>query len=115
MENEDIKVITQTCQDKKAFDIKVLNVEEKTSLCSFLFIASVHSNAQMRAILDELRLKFKMRNFSSDGDFNSRWVVIDLGDIFIHLFIPEERLRYQFDELWENRPKDENIIIKTKD
>ena len=115
MKDKTLNFISQICEKKQAFDIKIINVEEKTSICSYLFIASVHSNAQMRAILDELRLKFKNKKFLSDGNFNSQWVVIDLGDIFIHLFTPEERLRYQFDELWENRPKDKNIIIKTKE
>ena len=97
------EILRQTLDDAKAEDIHLLNLSGKTSLADFMIIASGgsdrHVNALAERILGKLReLRFKAPRV--EGMPVCDWVLIDTGDIILHLFRPEVRGFYNLEKLW---------------
>ena len=72
-----------------------------------LIIAEGSSTTQVSAIADHLRDRLRedagLKPFNSDGAHeNSQWVVLDYGDVWVHIFMPETRRRYNLEELWSD-------------
>jgi len=91
--------------DKKGSDIILINVENKTSLCSYFVIASAGNSTHVKSLSDNVEEKLE-KNFSIsprrvDGRGDGRWTVIDYGDIIVHVFLDECRLFYHLERLWE--------------
>lgn len=96
--------IVKELEDLKAEDIKLVDVTGKTPLCDFMVIATVLSPPQTQAISDRLMQITKNRNVvvrKVEGSPRSRWVLVDFGDVIVHLFGKEERLYYNLEDLWE--------------
>lgn len=94
----------QTLHQKGAQNITVLNVSELTVVTEFMVIASGRNALQARALAEAVEEKLKEAEISplrSDGHPGSRWVVLDYGAVFIHIFLPQEREFYHLDKLWE--------------
>ena len=98
-----LMLIQQILEDGKARDILSIPLKGKTSLADYLVIASGSSTRQVTALASILheRLKdlgFKPRLEGKEG--SGEWVIIDLGDIIVHLFYPETRAFYEIEKLW---------------
>jgi len=95
--------------DKKAIDIVVLDMQGISSFTDYFVIASASSEPQLKAISSgirqELREKFDTRPIAEDGFPASHWVVIDYGDVIVHLFNHERRSFYGLEELWKDAPQ----------
>jgi ribosome-associated protein len=90
---------------KKAEDILVLDVRGLTSIADFFIICSGRSNRQTSAITDHVErfLKDKkIRPISVDGKKEGHWVLMDYGDILIHIFYEETRRFYDLEGLWSD-------------
>ena len=90
---------------KKAQDIVVLNVSNLTVLCDWLVILSGRTAAQVSALSDYAEDFMADKNMilrRSEGQREGRWVVLDYGNIMIHLFHPDERSFYNLDHLWND-------------
>ena len=91
-------------EEFKAQDVVKINLVGKTSMADFMLIASGTSSRQIRAIAENTVTKIKK---SSNVDVNieglnqSDWVLIDAGDIIIHLFRPEVREFYNLEKMWQ--------------
>ena len=106
--NEGIKKqAEQLCEvlyNKKAFDILPIHVADKTILADWFVIASGHVPNQVRALCDEVEEKapsFGLILRRKEGYAEGRWIVLDYGDILVHLFHPEERQYYSVERLWD--------------
>lgn len=89
--------------DKKAFEITLLNVEALTSLADGFLICSGASQRQVAAIADAIRERLGTagrRPLHVEGEGRSEWVLIDYGDLVIHVFTEERRAYYALDRLW---------------
>lgn len=91
--------------EKKGADIVLINVENKTSLCSYFVIASASNSTQVKAMSDNVEEKLE-KNLSLsptrvDGRGDGRWTVLDYGDVIVHIFLDECRLFYHLERLWE--------------
>ncbi len=92
----------------KGINLKIFDVKESSSLCDFYVIASTTNAVQSRAICDEILVNLKnngMKNISTEGLSDAEWVLIDFGDIIIHLFQENSRDIYNLDSLWMNMPQ----------
>ncbi len=112
------KVISEAMLDKKGEDIVVLNIEGMSSLADFFVICSGRSKAQVQAICDNVEEKLeenKVEIKRREGYDYGRWVVLDTGDIMVHIFNAEEREFYNLERLWINGENAEyiNPPIKT--
>lgn len=93
--------------DKKAYDIRVLDISRVSSIADFLVIISGSSDKQNQAIADNIRSglkKFGKVN-DIDGASEGRWIVMDYGDVLVHIFQNELRRYYDLDGLWSMAPR----------
>jgi ribosome-associated protein len=106
--------IIDIVEDKQASDIVLLDVHEQTSIADYFIIATIDNERQGKAIQDELREKLQIeqniRPLNINGlDANSGgWVLLDYGDVIVHLFSEEMRHHYRLEELWSKA----NVVLK---
>ncbi|MBP0482249.1 ribosome silencing factor [Sagittula salina] len=89
--------------DNKADDVVQVDLRGKTSVCDFMVIASGRSSRQVAAMSEKLSEELKAR-FSifakMEGKDTGDWVLLDAGDVVVHLFRPEVREFYQLEKMW---------------
>ncbi len=91
----------------KALDIVVINVTSTNSLFDQIIVASVDSTRQARAFVNNLKECLKETKYSIlsvEGEASGEWVLIDLGDIIVHVMRPEIRDYYNLEDLWQEIP-----------
>ncbi|GAB4063020.1 ribosome silencing factor [Uliginosibacterium sediminicola] len=101
------KIVVSALEDIKAVDIEVINVTKLTSLFDRVVIASGNSNRQTRALANHVQEKVKEAGgevISVEGEQGGEWVLVDLGDIVVHLMQPAVRSYYNLEELWQTTP-----------
>ena len=94
-------------EDIKASDIKVLDVRKLTSFYDTLIIASAESNRQVKALAHHVRDKLKEAGatvIGIEGEEAGEWVLVDCGDIVVHVMQPAVRSYYNLEELWDTSP-----------
>lgn len=99
-----VEIIQKSLEDKKAENILALDVKEKTSLADYFIIASGKSTPQVKALADHVDEKMGEAGFPAkrvDGYGEGRWIVLDYGDVIVHVFHDETRLFYHLERLWE--------------
>ena len=98
-----IKLITAALEDVKAQDIAVLDTSNLTALFERMVIASGTSNRQTRALADNVHVKVKEAGEyvgNMEGEDSGEWVLLDLGDVIVHVMLPATRAHYNLEELW---------------
>lgn len=97
--------------DRKGEDIKILDVRDSLAISDFFLIVTGRNRRHLRSMADELRKVARAhgmkvpREEGGGSDDESRWVLLDLGDIVVHLFGPETRAFYDLDALWADAPQ----------
>jgi ribosome-associated protein len=113
---KDLNRIAQVIYDKKGFNILVLDVRNICTMTDFFIIAegSVdrHVKALSHAIIDEF-FQQGQEPLHVEGQQEGDWIVLDYGDVVIHLFIPELREKYALEELW-NKGQIVDVKINTE-
>ncbi len=100
-----IKDIAQAIYDKKGFNIIALDVRNVCSMTDYFIIAEGSVDRHVQALCNEIRRKsdeFKIKLFHVDGEQGGDWIVMDCGQVVIHLFVPELRERYSLERLWHD-------------
>ena len=98
-------LVRKQLEDDKAGDIVVIDLSGKSSIADFMVIASGQSTRQVGAMTDHLLAMFRqngLRGAKVEGRSKSDWVLVDAGDIVIHLFRPEVREFYKLEKLWSH-------------
>lgn len=98
-----LSIISKACNDKKAFDIKVLDISNLSSIGDYFLIASGNVTTQVAAIADEVEDKMGKLGFDllqKEGKSSARWILLDYGDIIVHIFHKEDRKFYDLERLW---------------
>jgi ribosome-associated protein len=92
--------------DKKALDVKVLEIGALSSIADYLVLATGRSDKQAQAIADSVKqgLKKYGKALDIEGLKEGNWIVIDYGDVIVHVFHEELRRYYNLDELWADAP-----------
>lgn len=93
---------------KTGKDIVVLDVGEVTSICDYFIIASASSSRQVNAIVDDIEDKLSDENINlihKEGYDSARWVLLDYGDIVVHIFHEEDRVFYNLEGIWKDAAK----------
>ncbi|MGA7829199.1 MAG: ribosome silencing factor [Geobacteraceae bacterium] len=93
--------------DKKALDVKVLDIQRISTIADYLVLATGASDRQTQAIAESVRhgLKKFGKPIDIEGLKEGNWVVIDYGDVILHVFKEDLRRYYDLDELWANAPQ----------
>ena len=93
----------ETCDDKKAKEIIVLDVRKITTISDYFIVCSTSNERQARAIAEGMRMKMKdlgRREMGVEGMNDARWVLQDFGDIVLHIFHESQREFYDIEGLW---------------
>ena len=104
-EQELVKNITNILDNKKATNIKIVDLNGLSTLADYFVLASGRSTTQVKALLDYLdeeMEKLGVNMIRQEGKQEGKWAVADFGDVIVHIFHEEMRMTYQFDELWDN-------------
>ena len=102
------KIAVAALEDIKAKDIEVLNTTKLTALFDRIIIATGDSNRQVKALARSVHDKVKEAGgevIGMEGEETSEWILVDLGDIVVHIMQPSIRTYYNLEELWQKAPK----------
>ena len=93
----------EACEEKKGGDVLVLDLRKLSGIASYFVISSANSDRHVRAIaenvIDRLSEK-KVSNEHVEGKEDARWILLDYGDVIIHVFYHETRKFYNLERLW---------------
>lgn len=99
------EAIAEALDAKKARDIKVLYVEDKTVLAEYFVICTGNSNTQVKALAGEVEYRLGLRGvepYNVEGRDNGTWLVLDYSNVIVHIFGREAREFYNLDKLYED-------------
>ena len=97
------KIVVDALEDIKGHDIEVINTSRLTPLFDRVVIACGDSNRQVKSLARNVQDKVREAGgdvISSEGEENGEWVLVDLGDIVVHVMQPAIRNYYNLEELW---------------
>ena len=100
------RTVIDALEDIKAQDIRVYDTKTRSDLFDRVIIASATSNRQTRALASHIKETVKARGgevISAEGEQTGEWVLVDLGDIVVHVMQPAVRQYYALEELWASR------------
>ncbi len=105
------RLIVDLVADKKGENIVLMDLRTVSLIADFFVIASADNERQLNAITDYIREEVKKRHrlypLRTEGRGDSGWVLMDYGDVVIHLFSPEARSYYDLEGLW----RDANVLV----
>jgi ribosome-associated protein len=101
-----LALVQQSLDDDKALDLASIDLAGKTTFADWMVVATGTSQRHISACADKLieRLKAVGRDASAEGLGTSDWVLIDAGDVIVHLFRAETRAFYDIEKLWSTLP-----------
>jgi len=97
------ELVVEALEDIKGIDIKILDVQEKTTITDVMVIASGNSSRQVKALVDSVVVQCKehaMPPLGIEGTDVGEWALIDLGDVVVHVMQPSIRGFYNIEKLW---------------
>ena len=101
--DQKVKAIVDALEDIKAKDIAVLDTSKLTAMFERMVIASGDSNRQTRSLANHVRDKMKEAGVyvgNMEGEQTGEWVLLDLGEVIVHVMQPAVRTLYNLEELW---------------
>lgn len=104
-EKEMTKIALRALDDKIAMDVKVIDIHEVSVLADYFVIASGSNQNQVQAMVDnveEMLTKAGYEPKQIEGTRNSSWILMDYGDLIIHVFDEENRLFYDLERIWRD-------------
>lgn len=103
MDNKSFALLAaKTLDNKKATDVIVIDIMEKSSFADYLVIASGNSDRQVNTLVDEVEDQFAKEGLlvkSIEGK-NSGWILMDFGDVIVNIFTKETREKYNIEKVW---------------
>ena len=97
------KKIFELLQDSKAEEIVLIDVRERSNLADYIFICEGRSQLHCRGIAENVMFRFKNQgeiHLGIEGELEGNWVLLDYGNIILHVFHPEIRKYYDLEELY---------------
>ena len=101
------RAIGEILDDKKGNHVKVIHVEDKTSIADYFVLCTGNSGTHVKALDGEVECKTEQREVSPDnieGRGNNTWIVLDYGNVVVHVFSREARDFYNLDKLYDDAP-----------
>lgn len=112
MKNNLHEIIINALEDVKAQDIVSIDVKELTGVMDSMVVASGNSNRQVKSLANNVVVDAKKAGFDLigiEGDDVSEWILVDFGDVIVHIMLPATRVFYDLEKLWSLRPDDRPI------
>lgn len=112
---EAAKVAYLALDDKLGVDIKVLDITKVSTVADYFIIATGNNPSQLRAMADEVEeqlYKAGLKLNHSEGMQSKSWILLDFGDIVVHLFGKEERSFYNIERVWGDAKEVDEAVLK---
>lgn len=101
---EQAKMIAIALEDKKATDVKIWDMSNKSQLADYFVVATGVAAPHLKALAAEsqhVMKKHGIASYRTSGESESGWIVVDYIDVVVHIFSPEARKYYALEKLWE--------------
>jgi len=99
-----LDLITKTLDEKKAEDIKTLDVKKLTDVTDFFVICTSpsarHTKALLRYVVEEVRNELDLKPYGMEGEEEGEWILIDFLSVVVHIMLPDTRVFYDLESLW---------------
>ena len=108
-------LVCEALEDKKASNIKVINIENVSALADYFIIASGTNRNQVQAMADNVDETLGRAGYPSkqvEGYASANWILLDFGDVVVHLFDEENRLFYDLERIWRDGKSVELVDLK---
>lgn len=105
MSKEMAKIVYQALDEKKGEDIRILEIGHISVMADYFIIASGTSQPQINALIENVQEKMNEAGHQVrrvEGNKNSSWVLLDYGDVVVHVFNREDRLFYDLERIWSD-------------
>jgi len=99
------KLAIEALEDKKAEDIKVIDISEVSSIADLFLIAGGNNVSQIQALCDNVTEKLGRAGYfvqQTEGYNTANWILLDFGDLIVHVFDKENRLLYDLERIWRD-------------
>ena len=106
--NKELEMVRLACKamdEKKALDIKVIDIHEVSVIADYFVIASASNQNQVQAMVDNADEMLGRAGYEAkqiEGTRNSSWILMDYGDVIVHVFDEENRLFYDLERIWRD-------------
>ena len=103
IEKDMVRIACKALDDKKAKDIKIIDIHEVSVIADYFVIASGDSTTQIQAMINNVEEHMHKNGYAVkrvEGNKNSTWVLMDFGDVIVHIFDKEDRLFYDLERIW---------------
>lgn len=101
---EKARLAVEAMEEVKGEEIAMIEVADRTHMTDYMVICSGTSNIHIRAIADRVLERMREHGFKGirqEGYKQARWILMDFGDVLVHIFDPEDRAFYRLEEFWE--------------
>ena len=102
---EMVKLVIEALEDKKAEDIRVIDISEVSVLADYFIIAGGTNRSQIQALCDNVLEKMGRAGHpekQTEGYDSANWILADFGDVIVHIFDKENRLLYNLERIWRD-------------
>ncbi len=102
---EMVRIAYDALSDKKGEDIKIIDITGVSVLADYFIIANGNSDSQVNALVDNVEEELHKAGYplkQREGRGNSSWILLDFGDIIVHVFDKENRLFYDLERIWKD-------------
>lgn len=99
------QIACKAIDDKKGQDIKIIDIHNVSVIADYFVIASGTNSNQIQAIVDNVEEQLGRAGFEAkqiEGNRNSSWILMDYGDVIVHVFDEENRLFYDLERIWRD-------------
>ena len=101
---EKVQLIAQFMEDKKALDVELISLEGLTIIADYFVVCSGTSSTHVRGIADEVEYQMGEKGIAYhhvEGYDTAKWILMDYGDVIVHVFYEEDRQYYNLERLWK--------------
>ncbi|NLJ96920.1 MAG: ribosome silencing factor [Clostridiales bacterium] len=106
-----VKLVFEGLEDKKGEDIQVIEIKDISVIADYFIIANGSNSQQVDALVDSVKEKMSKGGFEPlrvEGVRSASWILLDYGDVIVHVFSKEDRLFYNLERIW----RDGKLITK---
>lgn len=102
---EMVKLAVEALEEKKGEDVKIIDIEGVSVIADYFVLASASNSNQTQALVDNVEEKLFKAGYEchqKEGSMSSTWVLMDYGDVIVHVFSKEDRLFYDLERIWRD-------------